>query len=138
MYRNSIDNKTIQIMETIIKRLQRADKKALRSAAERQKTSQWVIPSPALFITKKGEISKNITNMLLNCRFDSAENKIYTGYYSGSGRFSKAGSAEKTVVSILDALGFAYTVGNDAPRGGVSGDFVKVSKKAFETLIKIK
>jgi hypothetical protein len=87
-----------------------------------------------IVLTAKGTINKSIVNMLSNCRYDFKTNKIYTGYYSGSGRFTSAHSAESTVTSILNAQGYKYTIGNDAPRGGVSGDFVKVSKTAFNFL----
>ncbi len=89
-------------------------------------------------MTAKGQISKNITSMLGNCRFDSKQNKIYTGYNSGSGRFTSAHSAEKTVTDILNAEKLKFTIGNDAPRGGITGDFVKVSKTAFELILSIK
>lgn len=89
-------------------------------------------------MTAKGQVSKNITSMLGNCRFDSKQKKIYTGYHSGSGRFTSAHSAEKIVTDILNAETLKYTIGNDAPRGGVTGDFVKVSKTAFELLLSIK
>lgn len=89
-----------------------------------------------LITTKSGSVSKNITNMLKNCRF--AGNKVYTGYYSGSGRFTSAHSALSTVKSILDAQGYKYEIANDAPQGGVRGEHVVVSKTAVDFLISIK
>ena len=85
-----------------------------------------------IVFTQKGEVSKSIINMLMNCTFDAKSNKIYTGYYSGKGRFTSAHSAMHTVVSILNAQGYKYIKGNDSARGGVSGEHVKVSKVAFE------
>jgi hypothetical protein len=89
-----------------------------------------------LIYTQKGELSKHITNALSNCKFDNG--KIYTGYYSGSGRFTSAHSAMGTVTAILDAQGYKYTTGNDAPKGGIKGEYVKVSKVAFQFLTNIK
>jgi hypothetical protein len=85
-----------------------------------------------LVLTKKGEVSKAITNMIGNCSFDEKQRKIYVGYYSGSGKYTSAHSAESTVTDLLKAGEYKYTTGNDAPKGGVIGDFVKVSKTAFE------
>jgi hypothetical protein len=87
-----------------------------------------------IVLTQKGEVNKAIKNALSNCRFDVNSNKIYTGYYSGKGRFATACSAQNTVISILKAQGYKYEIGNDAPRGGANGDFVKVSKTAFNFL----
>ncbi len=93
--------------------------------------------SKKVLLTQKGEVSKKIINALLNCNFDSWENKIYTGYYIGSGRFTSRQSAQGTVLSILKAKGYKYTTGNDSLRGGASGEFVKVSSVAFGFLLNI-
>jgi len=85
-----------------------------------------------LVLTKSGQISKNITNMIGNCTFDDHTLKIYVGYYSGSARFTSSHSALLDVTNLLDAAGYKYETGNDAPKGGIKGDFVKVkSRKAF-------
>jgi hypothetical protein len=91
-----------------------------------------------LITTAKGQVSKNITSMLSNCRFDSKQNKVYVGYYSGSGRYTSSHSAQSTVESILKAEKLKYTISNDAPKGGILGDYVKVSKVAFNLLTTIK
>ena len=83
-----------------------------------------------LIYTQKGELNKHIKNALSNCKFDNG--KIYTGYYLGSGRYKSSHSAKGTVTAILDAQGYKYTTGNDAPKGGIKGEYVKVSKVAFE------
>lgn len=82
-----------------------------------------------LILTKTGAINKSVSNMLSNCRFDG--NKIYTGYYSGSGRFTSAHSAMPLIKSICDAQGYKYSTGNDAPKGGITGEYVKVSRVAM-------
>ena len=91
-----------------------------------------------LITNSKGEVSKNISGMLANCIFSSKSNKIYTGYYSGSGRFTSAHSAITTVEVILNSEKFKYTFANDAPRGGIKGEYVKCSKIAFELLLNIR
>ena len=60
-----------------------------------------------------------------------------TGYYSGSGRFTTACSFMVDFTSFLDAMKIKYTTGNDAPRGGVSGEYVKISSRAVTKLNKI-
>jgi len=89
-----------------------------------------------IVLTQKGEINKAVINMLGNCRF--ASDRVYVGYNRGSGRYISAHTAQGCVVSILQAEGFIFTTGNDAPRGGILGDFVKCSKVALEFLKKIK
>lgn len=53
--------------------------------------------------------------------------KVYVGYYTGSGRFSK--SARSNPEKYLAIWGVDHESGNDAPRGGVSGDYVKLTSK---------
>jgi hypothetical protein len=84
-----------------------------------------------LILTKKGEVSKTIINAINNCKFNLEDRKIYTGYYSGSGRFTSRHSAQSTITSILTAQGYKFELGNDSDRGGASGEYVKMSKKAI-------
>lgn len=72
-----------------------------------------------LIMTAKGQVSKNITSMLGNCRFDSKQNKIYTGYNSGRGRYTSACSAKGLQVA-------AWKLSNIAKDKGL-----KISKTAF-------
>ena len=83
-----------------------------------------------IVLTAKGEVSKAIKNALAHCRIYG--NKIYVGYYSGKGRFTTANSVQDKVVSILEAQGYKYEIGNDAPHGGVKGEYVKVSGTAIK------
>lgn len=91
-----------------------------------------------ILLTKTGLINKSVANMISNCRFDSKTNKIYTGYYSGSGRFTTACSASSTIEAILKAQSYKFTKSNDAPMGGIKGENYKVSKIAFDFLKSIK
>lgn len=36
--------------------------------------------------------------------------------------------------SVLELLGYEYTQGNDAARGGLNGEYIIISRKAFDTL----
>lgn len=91
-----------------------------------------------IVLTKKGEINKSVLNMIENCRFDETTRKVYTGYYSGSGRFTSRHSAMHVITSILDAQGYKYEVGNDSDRNGANGEFVKVSKVAMDFILNLK
>jgi len=88
-----------------------------------------------ILLTKKGELNKAVLSMIANCEFEHSKKTIRTGYYSGSGRFT---SAMSTITSILDSQGYKYTAGNDAPKGGIKGEFVKISKTAYNFILNIK
>ena len=85
-----------------------------------------------IVLTKTGSINKSVKSMLHNCILNESASKIYTGYYSGSGRFTSSHSAINTVKSILDAQNYKYLIGNDAPKGGIKGEYLKVSKIAIK------
>jgi len=91
-----------------------------------------------ILLTKKGELNKAVLSMIANCEFEHSKKTIRTGYYSGSGRFTSANSAMSTITSILDSQGYKYTTSNDAPKGGIKGEFVKMSKTAYNFIINIK
>ena len=107
-------------------------------SGEKLKSNIMKAKTKSLCITAAGKISKNIQYAIRNCRLDVANNKIYTGYYTGSGRFTSAASSDHTIVSILRAQGYKFTRGNDAPRGGALGDYVKISRTAFNFIATLK
>lgn len=86
----------------------------------------------SIIFTKSGSVNKNIANAIGHCKFNESERKIYTGYYNGSGKWATAMDASGTIVQILKAQGYKYQSGNDAPKGGITGNFLKVSKTAFD------
>ena len=57
--------------------------------------------------------------------------RVYTGYYRGSGRHTTAIDYTREICNQLDKLGIAYKTGNDAPRGGVHGNYVEITMPAF-------
>jgi len=42
------------------------------------------------------------------------------------------------IKAMLESQGYKFTTGNDAPRGGVEGDFIKVSNTAIIFLMGIR
>ena len=51
---------------------------------------------------------------------------------SGSGRFTTNLDHEDTICAALDLLKIKYQVGNDAPRGGATGKYIKILTKIEE------
>ena len=48
---------------------------------------------------------------------------------SGRGRFCSNCDYTRDIIEVLDALRIKYTTGNDAPRGGLTGNFIKIISK---------
>jgi hypothetical protein len=57
--------------------------------------------------------------------------RVHTGYYRGRGWRTTAVDYTREVCNQLDKLGIAYNTGNDAPRGGVYGNYVEITMPAF-------
>lgn len=51
---------------------------------------------------------------------------------SGSGRFTTNLDHEGTICAALDLLKIKYQTGNDAPRGGATGKYIKILTKIEE------
>jgi len=87
-----------------------------------------------LICKANGEVSKNFKNMLMCAKFDDSTNKIYACEWRGSGRFINCIDRRKSIKAVLEAQGYKYEEGNDAPKGGLEGNYIKVSKTAFNFL----
>lgn len=57
--------------------------------------------------------------------------RAVTGGYTGTGSHVRKWICTSDVCRILDSLGIKYQTGNDAPRGGAAGEFVRVTSPAF-------
>lgn len=68
------------------------------------------------------------TKEAIKYRFDSNERKFYP-VVSASRTYS---DFTNYVISLCEYAGVKYSTGNDAPRGGRTGEFVQVSKKAAD------
>lgn len=60
--------------------------------------------------------------------------KIYPNTWTGSGRRFNLASSSKEVLDILGAFKLKFTKGNDAPRGGMEDEFIKVSRSACKKM----
>lgn len=84
-------------------------------------------------LTKTGKVNKSIINALAHCRFEKGY--VYTGYYSGSGRFTSRCSAMGTVVELLTAGGYKFERINGT---SATTERVKISGTAAKFLIDLK
>ena len=81
-------------------------------------------------VTKKDGTLTKLTIESIKTGFNC---KFYPTYTSGTGRFTTNLTNDR-VLTVIKLLGYKYMTGNDAPRGGRTGDFIKVSKRAFATI----
>ena len=104
-------------METLIAKIKKGDKNTIS----------------ANLVTKNNELSKIVKNAISECVYEE-NGKIRTKFYHGAGRYISLYDYTFYITSILNRLGYKYKTGNDAPRGGKKGDFIKVSKVALNAL----
>lgn len=62
-------------------------------------------------------------------------NKLRTCWTSGSGRFTSNLDYTTDTFSALNKMGLPCTKGNDAPRGGQTGNFVEIAPEAVAMLL---
>ena len=60
---------------------------------------------------------------------DSGNGFIRTCHTSGKGRFTTNLDYTSDVTALLDQMNVKYVTGNDAPRGGKTGNFIKIKTK---------
>lgn len=87
----------------------------------------------AKIITKKGKINAFYYD---SCRFlfhakESSHFHLKSWYNKGA---ALKDTNHWRMIDLLKALKLNYSVGNDAPRGGVEGDFIYVHKKELRKL----
>lgn len=76
---------------------------------------------------EKVNVSKNsAAYRLIKNTVSEGKNFIRTCWTSGSGRFCKNLDYTNEVIRILSAINVKFEFGNDAPRGGLTGNFVKI------------
>ncbi len=80
---------------------------------------------PHFYLFTRGQIASKPLRGMLQSVLTNGEAK--TGYTNGSGRFSSAVDKTGDLCKLLDILGISYVTGNNAPRGGVNGNFVRLA-----------
>jgi len=86
-----------------------------------------------LIITRKGTIHAHYISATQGTSI--VGNKLYCKKWQGHKTLKDVSTRIK---AMLESQGYKFTTGNDAPRGGVEGDFIKVSKVAMEFLMGIR
>lgn len=78
---------------------------------------------------EKANVAKNAASYRLLTEWLNAEgnNIIRPCWTSGRGRFTTNLDYTEQLKSLLSSLKVRYTVGNDAPRGGKCGNYIKIS-----------
>lgn len=77
-------------------------------------------------VNKTSSAYKLIIEWLNDCDNDKVIRPCWT---SGRGRFCKNLDYTVNVKFLLNSLGISYVCGNDAPRGGLYGTFIKITTK---------
>jgi len=77
--------------------------------------------------TKDGKLRSNVKRAQDAYSGNGIFRPVETGHRGGRGTVRDVSC---DVTSLINAMGYKYTTGNNAVRGGKSGDFIKVSKVA--------
>ena len=85
-------------------------------------------------VNKDGSLRKVIKNDIDYCLESMKGLKMYPKGYAGSGKHIRVTDRSFYVEHVLKALGHSFVKGNDAPRCGKSGDFIKITKAAINNL----
>ena len=89
-----------------------------------------------MLFNENGELMTKVKNAIYSADFST--NKIHHTRWMGSGRHFKLKSDRPFFVDLLSYVGCKFSEGNDAPRGGQNGDFIKCSNKAIALLKSLK
>lgn len=87
----------------------------------------------ANMVTKSGSLHANYKNAICGSR--KVDNKIYPIQWVSKGRTLRDYSHH--IITLLNALGYKYKTGNNAPRQGKEGFYIECSKVAMNTLLLI-
>ena len=83
----------------------------------------------ALIKLESSKVSKSSMAYKLTLAAINGQSIIRPCYTSGSGRFTKNMDYTYTTSCLLTEIGIEFEEGNDAPRGGATGRFFKITTK---------
>ncbi|MBV6485853.1 MAG: hypothetical protein KFKLKKLM_02462 [Flavobacteriales bacterium] len=90
-----------------------------------------------IYYTKKGHVNSHVHYGLRRCFLKGK--KIFTKEWNKSGSHYRLYDASGYVTSLLDAMGYKWTTGNDSPRNGAEKFYVRVySQKAVDFLTELR
>jgi hypothetical protein len=78
-----------------------------------------------------GNARKNVEALLTGTA------KVRTCHTSGSGRFTSNIDSHAATVDALNKLGLKFTQGNDAPKGGKTGQWISLNDKKAKDITKL-
>ena len=81
--------------------------------------------------TTNGKLKKRVIEAI---EFKVNATLIHPQQYEGTGRYIRLVSYVYEIESILNLLGLKFKVGNDAPKNGKNGYYIKISKTALKNL----
>lgn len=85
------------------------------------------------FVTKK---DGNLTSLAIDAITSFRGGVFRPNYTSGSGRYTINLSNDRVKV-IASLLGYKIKEGNDSPRGGQTGNYIKLSKVATNNILSL-
>lgn len=80
--------------------------------------------------------NKTVAEKQIKAAIEAGRTTIRTGYYTGSGKYTRANDVTADVSQILNQIGIKHTTGNDAPRGGTSGNYVEITSDYMRKVIR--
>ena len=83
-------------------------------------------------ILKKDGTLKTQYVHLIEQRMPKENAKIYPNTWINHGR--NLNSFYKPLYMLIEAMGYTFKEGNTAPRGGLEGDYIQISKTAFNAI----
>lgn len=84
---------------------------------------------------KNGNMRTSYLNAIDSYKGNGIFRPVQSGHRGGRGTVSDQTSE---LITIIKMLGYKYESGNDAPRGGVGGNFIKVSNTAGKNILALK
>jgi hypothetical protein len=88
-----------------------------------------------LITTKKGELTESFKKIINHLNRSKETGKIYTDKWTNNHKTLV--SIHRNLMELMSVFKIKYTLGNDAPRGGIEGNFVKISVKQISNLLEI-
>ena len=98
-----------------------------RSAAEKRLNALTVRSETNAYPLSK---SSNVYKLAVSAV--NGEKVLRPCHIHGRGRFCSNIDCTDRLAVVLEKIGFEFEKGNDGPRGGLTGNFIKVTTKIYE------
>lgn len=92
----------------------------------------------SIILKKNGDVKEKYVK-LLN-KLETGKKVFHLKYWTGTNRHRTLVDTDYyNMITLLKELGIKYELGNDAPKGGVTGDFIKIKSdkrnKNYRTIL---